>query len=188
MVHRVVPDSLIADWEEDENGRDNFRSCWPAGWRLDVVHRPRELARKMDGTYWLQMDSQPHTNGPENLTVVVACGVHRKQDVVPNNGRSAARGNHFPDNLEHGVGWHGKVVAGTFSRHQFQKVQASSSSGAAGTTVFGGRGRLDDFIVTADTREVLEYEVKPLLENFLRRRGLELLAEKTKITHVKEGI
>ena len=45
----------------------------------------------------------------------------------------------------------------------------------------------DDFIVTADTREVLEYEVKPLLENFLRERGLELSAEKTKITHIREG-
>jgi RNA-directed DNA polymerase len=45
----------------------------------------------------------------------------------------------------------------------------------------------DDFIVTADTREVLEHEVKPLLENFLRERGLELSAEKTKVTHIHEG-
>lgn len=32
----------------------------------------------------------------------------------------------------------------------------------------------DDFIVTADSREVLEHEVRPLLEDFLQERGLEL--------------
>lgn len=45
----------------------------------------------------------------------------------------------------------------------------------------------DDFIVTADTREVLEYEVRPLLEDFLQERGLELSAEKTKITRIQDG-
>jgi hypothetical protein len=34
----------------------------------------------------------------------------------------------------------------------------------------------DDFIVTGDSRELLEYEVRPLLEAFLNERGLRLPA------------
>jgi RNA-directed DNA polymerase len=30
-------------------------------------------------------------------------------------------------------------------------------------------------------------EVKPLMEEFLRTRGLELSAEKTRVTHIEEG-
>ncbi len=45
----------------------------------------------------------------------------------------------------------------------------------------------DDFIVTGDSKEVLEMEVKPLIENFLKKRGLEFSQEKTKITHIDEG-
>ena len=45
----------------------------------------------------------------------------------------------------------------------------------------------DDFIITGKSKELLENEVKPLVENFLMERGLTLSAEKTKITHIKEG-
>ncbi len=45
----------------------------------------------------------------------------------------------------------------------------------------------DDFIITGKSRDTLEDEVKPLVESFLRERGLELSAEKTKITHIEEG-
>jgi RNA-directed DNA polymerase len=45
----------------------------------------------------------------------------------------------------------------------------------------------DDFIITGKTKEVLENKVKPLIENFLRPRGLTLSAEKTVITHVEQG-
>lgn len=45
----------------------------------------------------------------------------------------------------------------------------------------------DDFIVTADSKEILENKVKPLIEDFLTKRGLQLSQEKTKITHVTEG-
>jgi RNA-directed DNA polymerase len=59
-----------------------------------------------------------------------------------------------------------------------------------------GRGRAaqvhlvryaDDFIVTGSSREVLEREVKPLLEAFLTERGLILSPEKTAVTHLSEG-
>ena len=45
----------------------------------------------------------------------------------------------------------------------------------------------DDFIITGATKEVLENEVRPLVEQFLRERGLQLSPEKTCITHIDEG-
>jgi len=45
----------------------------------------------------------------------------------------------------------------------------------------------DDFVITGKSREVLENEVKPLVEGFLAERGLSLSAEKTRITHISEG-
>jgi RNA-directed DNA polymerase len=45
----------------------------------------------------------------------------------------------------------------------------------------------DDFIVTGASQEVLEREVKPLVEAFLAERGLVLSPEKTAVTHLGEG-
>lgn len=45
----------------------------------------------------------------------------------------------------------------------------------------------DDFIVTGISKELLENEVKPVIERFLAIKGLELSQEKTKITHISEG-
>jgi RNA-directed DNA polymerase len=45
----------------------------------------------------------------------------------------------------------------------------------------------DDFIITGNSKELLEQEVKPCVEAFLAERGLELSQEKTKITHISEG-
>ena len=45
----------------------------------------------------------------------------------------------------------------------------------------------DDFIVTGSNKELLEKEVKPLIQQFLKERGLTLSEEKTKVTHISEG-
>jgi len=45
----------------------------------------------------------------------------------------------------------------------------------------------DDFIVTGATRELLERQVKPAVEEFLAARGLQLAPEKTLITHISQG-
>ena len=45
----------------------------------------------------------------------------------------------------------------------------------------------DDFCVTGSSKELLEQEVKPLIEQFLRERGLELSPEKTVVTHIEQG-
>ncbi|SEB32933.1 group II intron reverse transcriptase/maturase [Pseudomonas marginalis] len=45
----------------------------------------------------------------------------------------------------------------------------------------------DDFIVTGRSKELLEQEVMPIIEDFMQERGLTLSPEKTKITHIDEG-
>ncbi len=45
----------------------------------------------------------------------------------------------------------------------------------------------DDFIITGTSEVLLEYGVKPLVEQFLKERGLELSHEKTRITHIEDG-
>lgn len=45
----------------------------------------------------------------------------------------------------------------------------------------------DDFIITGMSKEILENEVKPLLEDFLKERGLELSRAKTRVVHISEG-
>jgi len=45
----------------------------------------------------------------------------------------------------------------------------------------------DDFVITGRSKELLEGEIKPLVEQFLHERGLELSPTKTVITHVEKG-
>ena len=45
----------------------------------------------------------------------------------------------------------------------------------------------DDFIITGRSKELLQYEVKPFVETFLRERGLVLSQEKTRVVHIREG-
>jgi len=45
----------------------------------------------------------------------------------------------------------------------------------------------DDFVITSDSKEVLENEVRPWIEHFLAVRGLQLSPEKTHVTHIEKG-
>jgi RNA-directed DNA polymerase len=45
----------------------------------------------------------------------------------------------------------------------------------------------DDFVVVAETKEILEQQVKPAIQSFMAERGLRLSEEKTVITHIKTG-
>jgi RNA-directed DNA polymerase len=45
----------------------------------------------------------------------------------------------------------------------------------------------DDFVINGSSKELLETEVRPLVEQFLHDRGLVLSPEKTKITHITDG-
>jgi RNA-directed DNA polymerase len=46
----------------------------------------------------------------------------------------------------------------------------------------------DDLIITGNSKELLENEVMPILVDFLAVRGLSLSQEKTKITHITDGV
>jgi RNA-directed DNA polymerase len=45
----------------------------------------------------------------------------------------------------------------------------------------------DDFLITGCSKELLEKEVQPLVEQHMRERGLELSPEKTTITQIEDG-
>lgn len=45
----------------------------------------------------------------------------------------------------------------------------------------------DDFVITADTKIMLEETIKPVVIRFLAQRGLELSKEKTQIVHINKG-
>jgi len=45
----------------------------------------------------------------------------------------------------------------------------------------------DDFVITGDSKEVLESEIRPWVEAFLAQRGLQLSEEKTRVVHIDEG-
>ena len=45
----------------------------------------------------------------------------------------------------------------------------------------------DDFVIASKSKELLEGEIKPLVEQFLQGRGLELSPTKTVISHVEHG-
>ncbi|MBY4599545.1 group II intron reverse transcriptase/maturase [bacterium BD-1] len=45
----------------------------------------------------------------------------------------------------------------------------------------------DDFVITGSSQEVLVNTVRPWVEKFLATRGLELSAEKTRVTHIDAG-
>lgn len=45
----------------------------------------------------------------------------------------------------------------------------------------------DDFIISGSSKELLDNEIKPMVEKFLSERGLSLAEEKTTITHLDNG-
>jgi RNA-directed DNA polymerase len=45
----------------------------------------------------------------------------------------------------------------------------------------------DDFVITGNSKELLENEIRPLVCDFLAERGLTLSEEKTRVTHISEG-
>jgi len=45
----------------------------------------------------------------------------------------------------------------------------------------------DDFVVVAESKEILEGTVRPALQKFLAERGLRLSEEKTVVTHIRDG-
>lgn len=67
-------------------------------------------------------------------------------------------------------------------REIFPKASRQASQAKVNVVVYA-----DDFVITGHSPERLETQVKPLVEAFLRERGLELSPEKTRITHIQSG-
>ncbi|QXZ12854.1 group II intron reverse transcriptase/maturase [Pseudomonas sp. AO-1] len=45
----------------------------------------------------------------------------------------------------------------------------------------------DDFVITGNSKEMLESEIRPWVEKFLALRGLQLSLEKTRVVHIDKG-
>lgn len=45
----------------------------------------------------------------------------------------------------------------------------------------------DDFVITGASKELLENEIRPWVEDFLAQRGLSLSLDKTKVVHIDQG-
>ena len=67
-------------------------------------------------------------------------------------------------------------------REKYPKASNASRKAKANLVRFA-----DDFIITGSSKELLEKEIKPLVEQFMKERGLELSQERTKITHITTG-
>ncbi|WP_331347041.1 group II intron reverse transcriptase/maturase [Cellvibrio sp. UBA7661] len=109
------------------------------------------------------------------------------------------------------------LKAGVIDKHQFAETKAGTPQGGiispclANATLNGLEVKLkahfvakvgltkskrlglqvvryaDDFVITAYSKELLENEVKPWVEEFLSVRGVQLSKEKTRITHINTG-
>ncbi len=67
-------------------------------------------------------------------------------------------------------------------REKYPKASNASRKAKANLVRFA-----DDFIITGSSKELLEKEIKPLVEQFMKERGLGLSQEKTHITHITTG-
>ena len=96
---------------------------------------------------------------------------------IRHHGRNTSRGNRLPRAGESGPRWLATLLERRFSDTRRQR---------AGSKVHLVR-YADDFIITGTSRVLLQTEVQPLVAHFLRKRGLELSHEKTRITHIDDG-
>jgi len=87
----------------------------------------------------------------------------------------------------------GGIISPTLANMALDGLQGKLEERFPRTTTQGRTAKVgmvryaDDFIITGNSKELLENEVKPLTVDLLTIRGLELSQEKTKITHIDEG-
>jgi RNA-directed DNA polymerase len=81
----------------------------------------------------------------------------------------------------------GGVISPIYANMLLDGLEAVTREATKGITKIHVIRYADDFIVTAETPEILEERVKPAVEAFLQARGLSLAQEKTHITHIDTG-
>ena len=104
--------------------------------------------------------------------------VRLQRQTLSNHSGDAAR--------RHDLAHAGKFDLGWIGSRASEQIQGNEIDGTRKHQVNFVR-YADDFIITGKSKELLENEVKPLVENFLKERGLTLSVEKTKATHIEEG-
>ena len=87
----------------------------------------------------------------------------------------------------------GGIASPTIANIALDGLEALLTEKFARTTTVGRKAKVhlvryaDDFLILGSSRELLEKEVKPLVEVFLAERGLQLSPTKTTITHISKG-
>ncbi len=81
----------------------------------------------------------------------------------------------------------GGIISPIYANMVLDGLEAAIAEATKGLTKVNVIRYADDFIVTADSPDILEDRVKPAVEAFLLARGLTLSEEKTHITHIDTG-
>lgn len=87
----------------------------------------------------------------------------------------------------------GGIISPVLANLALDGLQTLLADTFARTRVDGRRAQVhlvryaDDFVITGGSRALLETQVRPLVTTFLATRGLRLSAEKTVITHIRDG-
>jgi hypothetical protein len=110
---------------------------------------------------------------------MVEGGLHGKSNAVSYGGRYTAGRNHLAHAGEPDTGWVGAAAQGDLPQEGNPRKVLHPKVNFVRYA--------DDFIITGCSKELLENEVKPLVERFMLERGLQLSPEKTCITHIEQG-
>ncbi len=81
----------------------------------------------------------------------------------------------------------GGIISPTFSNMTLDGLEEAVRSAVPWRSRVNFVRYADDFIITGKSKRLLEENVKPVIEEFLAERGLELSQEKTVLTYIKEG-
>lgn len=87
----------------------------------------------------------------------------------------------------------GGIISPVLANLALDGMEALLAEKFSATTAHSNRNKVhmvryaDDFVITGTSKELLETQVKPIVEEFLHARGLELSPEKTLITHIEDG-
>jgi len=81
----------------------------------------------------------------------------------------------------------GSVISPRLITTAFDGFEATIKSGTKDHDKVNVIVYADDFVITGNSKELLENHIKPKVVKFLKERGLELSEEKTKLTHIEQG-
>jgi len=81
----------------------------------------------------------------------------------------------------------GGIASPTLANMTLDGLEAAVKNAVPKTSKVNVIRYADDFIVTGDTKAVLQEHVIPAIREFLKERGLNLSGEKTKITRIEDG-